>query len=697
MCEPAPKRSRTAIVEGMALADSADMFDSQGEDNGQELDSNNAKNWSGVPLASLPRLQPHGSSPPPPPPVPGPSHTVAVKLPLQDSTSVPAPHPTSPRDVWDGDHVRFPWSKDNLYPQEQEGRKILASRWHLVISALTSNPIDSSRKLEQAILSYNTRYKDKYDWSFDGLHYLFEEVLEPEESEAFFGTTLPGMIELLRASPSILTAAIPLLKAGKTHSITLSQQQVAVILVNAFFCTFPRRNASKPNSEFSNYPMINFNALFMKNSRRMTACLEKLKCLLCYFSQIVASPRTGLITFSRLCLPPSHLPSWFTSPSTLSKLHISTEGKIETEGAGFLQADFANEFVGGGVLRSGLVQEEIRFTICPELIASMLFSECMQDTEAIFVVGVEQYSCYSGYGDSFRFEGRMKDPTERDTSGRRLTCLVAMDAIRFSGDKEVQFRSDKIEREIKKAFVAFDGQKNKAENLPAVATGNWGCGAFGGDPRLKLLLQLVAASEAGRDLIYFTFGDEELMLESGHVYRRLVDDGVTVGQLMTILASFYDSARTKEGKELFEFILQKLDSKLQTSEAVYDFDTDDELCEKSSTDFDIGIGKEDRGEESKSEILPKDDQKESSQSPQSFSQGTLIIDDEEGFQKGGPVPHAQGMLKILDSMEKGELLDKELATSQSLQPQNQGDKTENGFASNIQTTKQSKLTDYFKK
>ena len=149
MCEPAPKRSRTAIVEGVALADSADMFDSQGEDNGQELDSNNAKNWSGVPLASLPRLQPHGSSPPPPPPVPGPSHTVAVKLPLQvcsycsgsvpvnlpqhppqsqDSTSVPAPHPTSPRDVWDGDHVRFPWSKDNLYPQEQEGRKILASR-----------------------------------------------------------------------------------------------------------------------------------------------------------------------------------------------------------------------------------------------------------------------------------------------------------------------------------------------------------------------------------------------------------------------------------------------------------------------------------------------------------------------------------------------------------------------------------------
>ena len=78
-------------------------------------------------------------------------------------------------------------------------------------------------------MSYNTRYKDKYDWSFDGLHHLFEEVLEPEEVEAFFGTTMPGMIKLLTASPSILTSPLPLLKVGKTHSITLSQQQVKLL------------------------------------------------------------------------------------------------------------------------------------------------------------------------------------------------------------------------------------------------------------------------------------------------------------------------------------------------------------------------------------------------------------------------------------------------------------------------------------
>ena len=211
-----------------------------------------------------------------------------------------------------------------------------------------------------------------------------------------------------------------------------------------------------------------------------------------------------MITFSRQCLPPSSLPSWHSSNQKLSRLHISTEGKIETEGAGFLQADFANEYIGGGVLRSGLVQEEIRFTICPELIASMLFSEAMQDTEAISVIGVEQFSCYSGYGDSFQFEGRMKDETDRDTSGRRLTCLVAMDAIRFSASSmQDQFNVPEVLRELHKAFVAFGGQNSREVRLPAVATGNWGCGAFGGDPRLKLLIQLMAGSQAGRDLAYF--------------------------------------------------------------------------------------------------------------------------------------------------------------------------------------------------
>ena len=39
---------------------------------------------------------------------------------------------------------------------------------------------------------------------------------------------------------------------------------------------------------------------------------------------------------------------------------LASAGTIEADGLGMLQADFANKFVGGGVLGHGLVQEEIR-------------------------------------------------------------------------------------------------------------------------------------------------------------------------------------------------------------------------------------------------------------------------------------------------------------------------------------------------
>ena len=93
------------------------------------------------------------------------------------------------------------------------------TRWQQIVGA-TSTLITSSKQLEKVIQEYNK----EHNWSFDLLHQL--EQLEPEKMEAFFVRTLPGMVQLLHASPNILTSPLPLLQAGRTHSITLSQQQV---------------------------------------------------------------------------------------------------------------------------------------------------------------------------------------------------------------------------------------------------------------------------------------------------------------------------------------------------------------------------------------------------------------------------------------------------------------------------------------
>ena len=61
----------------------------------------------------------------------------------------------------------------------------------------------------------------------------------------------------------------------------------------------------------------------------------------------------------------------------------------------------------------GIVQEEIRFTICPEMLISILVGEVMQINECIFLLGCEQYVCYSGYADTFKAENDFVDNTGR--------------------------------------------------------------------------------------------------------------------------------------------------------------------------------------------------------------------------------------------------------------------------------------------
>jgi len=505
-----------------------------------------------------------------PPPKPSPNHTVCVELPVTDD--VPKPHPHTFRDKWDEHHVKLPWSRENLYPVGEGRSKSLESRWDLIRESFKKIPRDS-RQLEKCILNYNTRYRGV--WSFNGLHRLFEEDFSEEESEVFFAETFPGMVDLLLRSSDILTCPIPLLKQGMDYSITMSQHQVSVILVNAFFCTFPRRNATRKSSEFSSYPSINFNGLFCLSPRRPEANLEKLKCLLSYFRQVVSCTPRGLITFQRISLAPQQLPDWENSNKPLVNLHLDAKGMIETEGAGMLQADFANKFVGGGVLNSGLVQEEIRFTVCPELIASMLFTEMLGDLEVLQVTGVQQFSSYSGYADTFRFRGSHRDLVPRDTSGRIRTSIVAMDAIRFSGRGRVQYRLDHVERELNKAFAAFSSPHH-LDRLSAVATGNWGCGAFGGDARLKLLIQLCAASQSGRDMAYFTFGDTELVKEAGDLFQKLREKEVTVRALYSFLRRFNRTRYNKNGQELFDWIATELTDgeEKKTSEVAYQADTD---------------------------------------------------------------------------------------------------------------------------
>lgn len=74
--------------------------------------------------------------------------------------------------------------------------------------------------------------------------------------------------------------------------------------------------------------------------------------------------------------------------------------------------DFAAAHIGGGVLGGGRVQEEIRFSICPELLVSMLIMDAMDSNEAIIINGCERFSYYEGYAATLKYGGNFVDPSE---------------------------------------------------------------------------------------------------------------------------------------------------------------------------------------------------------------------------------------------------------------------------------------------
>uniref|UniRef100_A0A4W6F2X2 poly(ADP-ribose) glycohydrolase n=1 Tax=Lates calcarifer TaxID=8187 RepID=A0A4W6F2X2_LATCA len=486
------------------------------EDADKETTSADAKpkvRWLGTPISELKRMPECGGLLPPLKNVPG-QHTVMIRTDLLQNGKVPVPYPAKFRDTWDDVHVKMPCSGSNLFPVEDE-----------------------------VIASYARK------WDFTAIHLYCTKVRN---------------IHICCVVPLFLLQPIPLLKRGMNHSITMSQEQVACLLANAFFCTFPRRNSRR--TEYCNYPDINFVRLFEGSSSRK---IEKLKTLMCYFESVTEQKPTGLVTFTRKSLDKPL--NWKSSQTQLTKLHITCEGTIEDDGYGMLQVDFANKFVGGGVTSSGLVQEEIRFLINPELIVSRLFTEALDHNECLIITGTQQYSKYTGYAQTYQWGGIHQDTIPRDSWQRRCTEIVAIDALQFRNFLE-QFSPEKINRELNKAYCGFARPEEQNQNLAAVATGNWGCGVFGGDTRLKALLQMLAAAEAGRDVAYFTFGDSQLMTDVHNMHSFLTQRSISVGEVYDLLGQYYSSVcksclGRRPDVSLYSFIYQQVSPSLAPDES----------------------------------------------------------------------------------------------------------------------------------
>ncbi|CAH2107975.1 unnamed protein product [Euphydryas editha] len=650
--------------------------------------------WRGVSISQIIGSDTPWGAPEFPLVQPAHNHSVLYHIPASGAQLDRPPKPQVGKDKWDQDHVRMPFSSHSLYPVENSaGETKLKRRWDMIQNAL-NRPIRNSKELANAILSYNTKFKNK--WRFASLHELFEEHLEAEEAQYFFDVTLPDIVKLALSLPKLIQSPIPLLKQNKNHSVSLSQQQVSSLLANAFFCTFPRRNTTKRDSEYSSYPHINFNVLY--ECSPSDSIMEKLKCICYYFRRVCTKVPAGALTVSRRGRARGAA-QWARSAAPLATLraHVAAAGTIE-DAHGLIQVDFANKFLGGGVLGYGCVQEEIRFMICPELLITMLFTEVLRPNEALMIIGCEQYSKYTGYGHSFQWAGEHADRTPYDCSGRRRCAVLAIDAAPSRGLAH-EYRLEAVTRELNKAWVGFSFYTgdDPGPHFPGVATGNWGCGAFGGSVPLKVLIQMMALTEAGRPMAYYTFGDVKLRDDIIHVYELLVKHNVTVGQLYELINKFCKGDIEKTN--IFTYLEQTLENKVSSSkpQPMDGGETEDTIPLSVVEDFNrspdmFTPDDEDEIEDSK-QVVPTATEKNPSISEQEVADNTKTSLTSRLFDEMEKLDNDSGQLN-LNSPQKSIFVQKSESSQSAMEVE---EKLQTDLSSNDKKKLARKITDYFSK
>ncbi|KAM3173628.1 hypothetical protein ACTXT7_012137 [Hymenolepis weldensis] len=460
-------------------------------------------------------------------------------------------------DAWNASYVKMPCSPRNIY--HENGQPVL--RWSIIEKALSS-PIDTVEDFIKAVITYNARFIDS--WNFKHL----EGALQMQPS---YSLLLSKIADLALRLPNLISQAnflpIPLLQKNQEISLTLSQYQVACLLANAFYCTFPHRNARSRASEYANYPFINFGTFMSKGFRNTTKSTDhKVLCILHYFHRIFSTdePPRGVVTYTRRCLDKTVPFAYSNVPIKSVAFGVSSTCLIEDAAPDTIQVNFANRFLGGGVLRGGCVQEEILCCIRPELLIGLLFFEAMESNEALIIEGTERYSRYTGYGNTFKWAGDFNEALDakntRDEQGRWKGAIVAIDAIPFNKTKP-QFDIESIQRELIKAYAGFSDDLAPYRPLPkVVVSGHWGCGAFGGNKELKCLIQLMACALAGKSLAYCTFSDDKFAKRALEIYEALCSSSCTIEQLWNMLITPDVPWLNNRTISIFEMVMEKLSS-----------------------------------------------------------------------------------------------------------------------------------------
>ena len=342
---------------------------------------------------------------------------------------------------------------------------------------------------------------------------LLQEVLEEIEEISVFEKLIPFLWDQASKEVNIENHLQPSLPV-----ITMKKSECLSVLSKAFFCLYQRNSYN-----WQAFPSMNFDRLYM-HSRGFDGCEKaKLQMIISYFVQLYQRHFEGNFVDEEIEFSLSESKNtwleWQQDQSELSHFFMEDMYKSLDDAKDDYRIDFANTYLGGASLSYGSVQEEIMFSICPEMNVGRLFSPRMKEHQAICIKGTEQFTTPQGYGHSLEFGGLYKDHS-MVIKNKRQSFVVAIDALDFRGQPtSIQYTQAGILRELNKFYAAMSIQQTPS----TVATGNWGCGVFGGNAELKLLIQWVSASRANKNVRYFPFDNKPVYKRFLEIQKKIQD------------------------------------------------------------------------------------------------------------------------------------------------------------------------------
>ena len=305
---------------------------------------------------------------------------------------------------------------------------------------------------------------------------------------SFYASVWPSIVDsALRLPTLFLDSQIAVLTPGS--EAVLERDQVRCLVAHQFLCTLeepPWRDG-----------FYDFSIWYASDQRHPRAAEMYLAALIEFFSHppFADEPvRYSLSSFEKMnqgrespndaALVPVEiirLPTFSTQQQELS--YQGPHGAVVVS---------ANKHIGFG---QSATQEEIYVGNAPDSCPAVLMTPPLSDEEVLMIQGA---------APMLRIDGQRRDiswtplPGGSRCGGRMLFMdALEMDERGSDGGRLPDLRPENMDRELRKAIVAFSSWQG---DIRTVSTGLWGCGAFNGNPGVKMKLVWAAASIAGVNL-----------------------------------------------------------------------------------------------------------------------------------------------------------------------------------------------------